>query len=272
MVVKDGKDFHTCGIMDPKPKLNSEVFPKQNNEVHISYEPHAEIVPHDSNEYEGEQDINQEIRKKTNEILKKNYTHQKFNIFSETIAIPSRNSRIVRSADKVTHMEGFLHGKSNDSDSSQSSFEQSLTACHEGRILLHNKFPTSSHCINLQYLQNQTRSMQIQHNVHTDGYYFYIFYSDNDDVKNEVHAVFDIFKPTYEYSPHVKSCLNKTECTFPIYFLSTEKVVVEIPVRDGIEHETDDITLLISTCEPRKIVYAAFTVTVLILIFLFAFM
>lgn len=73
----------------------------------------------------------------------------------------------------------------------------------------------------------------------SDGYYYYIFYSDNDLVKNDINAIFDIKKPTYQYSnlSESKSCTNKTECSFPIKFFSNEIVILEVPTRDGIEHE-----------------------------------
>lgn len=274
MVVKDIKDFHTCGMTDPKPKPNADQRAKQNNEVLIFYETNAEIVPQNSNEFEGE-DISEETVRVAYEKLKKKHKNPKSReVLPSTIstAATTPNRRIVRSIEKITHREGFLHGKTNESESSQSSFEQSLVSCHNGRILLNENFPTSHLCTNLKYLENRTRNMQLQHDVHADGYYFYIFYSDNDERNNEIHAIFDIFKPTYEYTQHVRGCVNKTECTFPISFLSDERVVVEIPMRDGIEHETDDVTSLVSSCQPRKLVYAAFTVAVLILVLLFAFM
>lgn len=82
------------------------------------------------------------------------------------------------------------------------------------------------------------------HEVVSDGYYYYIFYSDNDFVQNDIHAVFDIYKPTYLYSniSETKGCINTTDCSFPIQFLSDEVVIVEVPTRDGIEHEDDDIS------------------------------
>lgn len=56
------------------------------------------------------------------------------------------------------------------------------------------------------------------HEITTDGYYYYVFYSDNDFSDNELHAQFDIFKPTYLYSniSESKGCINSTDCKFPI--------------------------------------------------------
>lgn len=47
---------------------------------------------------------------------------------------------------------------------------------------------------------------------------------------------------------------------------SDEVVIVEVPTRDGIEHEDDDITFLYSQCVPRMAVYVIFPIAVLIFI------
>lgn len=48
-------------------------------------------------------------------------------------------------------------------------------------------------------------------------------------------------------------------------------VIVEVPTRDGIEHEDDDITQLRSQCVPRTAVYVIFPIAVLIFILSCAF-
>ncbi|PSN41833.1 hypothetical protein C0J52_14509 [Blattella germanica] len=159
----------------------------------------------------------------------------------------------------------------NDAESSFSSFENSLRTCYEGQILLNEEFPPSHNCTDVSALEIQG-TMEAIHEVSEDGYYYYIFYSDNDYVSNDIHAIFNIHKPTYQYAKHARSCFNETECSFPITFWSDETVIVEIPTRDGIEHEEDDITYLISTCHPRMSVYVIFPVAVLFLILGCAFM
>lgn len=94
-------------------------------------------------------------------------------------------------------------------------------------------------------------------------------------VKNDIHAIFDIKKPTFA-NLHAnisksKECINTTECNFPIKFWSDEVVILEVPTRDGIEHEEDDISYLVSTCTPRMAVYVIFPVAVLFSILVFAF-
>ncbi|XP_067621761.1 uncharacterized protein [Eurosta solidaginis] len=169
---------------------------------------------------------------------------------------------------KYSHGGNAVNFTITDESNSVSSFETGLFNCYNGAILLAEGFPPSPKCVNAHFLENGSHRMLSKHEITEDGYYYYIFYSDNDLVRNDIHAIFDIYKPTFQYSnfSDALGCVNATNCTFPIGFLSDEIVVVEIPTRDGIEHEEDDITYLISTCHPRTEVYAIFPITVLILI------
>lgn len=160
-----------------------------------------------------------------------------------------------------------------DEESSVSSFENGLLKCYDGQILLSKEFAPARNCNDIHYLDTGS-PMETQHNITYNGYYYYIFYSDNDFVSNDIHAVFDIYKPSYKYAnlSESKECKNSTNCKFDIPFWSNERVIVEVPTRDGIEHEEDDITLLVSTCEPRVGVYMIFPVVVLFLILVCAFL
>ncbi|KAJ8916248.1 hypothetical protein NQ315_016388 [Exocentrus adspersus] len=160
-----------------------------------------------------------------------------------------------------------------DESNSVSSFETDLLTCYDGRILLTRGFSPSNSCNNVNYLE-KSNHMVTEHLVASDGYYYYIFYSDNDFVRNDIHAIFDIYKPTYRFGNYssASECLNQTECRFPIRFLSDITVIVEVPTRDGIEHEEDDITWLTSTCHPRMGVYVIFPILVLLLILACAFL
>nr|CAD7265948.1 unnamed protein product [Timema shepardi] len=90
-------------------------------------------------------------------------------------------------------------------ESDVSSFENDLLTCYDGNILLHNPFLPSVNCTGQHMLEdNQQKTFETTHNVLADGYYYYIFYSDNDFVLNDVHATFDIFKPTYQYANFTK--------------------------------------------------------------------
>lgn len=98
-----------------------------------------------------------------------------------------------------------------------SSFENSLLECFDGQILLAESFNPSQECNNVKFLEHGTH-MITTHEVNSDGYYYYIFYSDNDNDQNHIYAVFDIHKPTYLYSniSETKGCINSTNCSFPI--------------------------------------------------------
>ncbi|XP_053674983.1 uncharacterized protein LOC128725278 [Anopheles nili] len=175
--------------------------------------------------------------------------------------------------DRGIHHGGTAMNYSNNTSDSVSSFENSLLSCYDGDILLAHSFPPSKSCQSVKYLEGASHTVT-KHEVVSDGYYYYIFYSDNDYVQNDIHAMFDIYKPTFQYSniSDSKGCINSTHCSFPISFWSNERVIVEVPTRDGIEHEEDDITMLVSTCHPRMAIYIIFPVSVLLLVLTCAFL
>ncbi|XP_050087419.1 uncharacterized protein LOC126572275 isoform X2 [Anopheles aquasalis] len=175
--------------------------------------------------------------------------------------------------DRRINHGGTAMNFSNNTSDSVSSFENSLLSCYDGDILLAHSFSPSTSCESVKFLETGSHVVT-KHEVVSDGYYYYIFYSDNDHVKNDIHAMFDIYKPTFQYSnlSDSKACINGTHCSFPIKFWSNERVIVEVPTRDGIEHEEDDVTLLVSTCHPRMAIYIIFPVSVLILVLTCAFL
>lgn len=105
----------------------------------------------------------------------------------------------------------------NDESDSISSFENALLECYDGNILVAKSFDPSKNCVSVKSLE-QGSHLVSTHEVNSDAYYYYIFYSDNDYDSNNIHAVFDIYKPTYLYSniSETKGCINMTECRFPI--------------------------------------------------------
>ncbi|XP_011883479.1 PREDICTED: uncharacterized protein LOC105570678 [Vollenhovia emeryi] len=176
--------------------------------------------------------------------------------------------------------QGIKHGGNADKNytsdskgaSSVSSFESGLLSCYKGAILLAHEFQPSDQCTNVSYLLN-SKHIQANHRVEQDGYYYYIFYSDNDIVSNDIYAIFDIYKPTFQYENVTKSCINQTECSFRIDPLSADRVIIEIPTKDGIVHnEMDDFGMLISICQPRMSAYMIFPIAALLLILSCSFM
>lgn len=125
-----------------------------------------------------------------------------------------RDTRLDGGINHGGNAKSFIH--KNESDST-SSFEMALFECYDGDILLAESFPPSKICNDVQSLE-QGSHLVTKHEVNSDGYYYYIFYSDNDYESNGIHAVFDIYKPTYLYSniSETKGCVNSTECRFPI--------------------------------------------------------
>lgn len=134
--------------------------------------------------------------------------------------------------------QGIMHGGNadknytSDSDgrSSVSSFETGLLNCYNGAILLAHEFQPSDQCTDISYLLKHGKHIQANHHVEQDGYYYYIFYSDNDIVSNDIYAIFDIYKPTFQYENVTKSCINQTECSFRISPLSADRVIIEIQI------------------------------------------
>ncbi|EDW76197.2 uncharacterized protein Dwil_GK14789 [Drosophila willistoni] len=200
------------------------------------------------------------------------HAQKKRELYDQLYKRPKRENVYDR---KYSHGGNAMNFTETDESNSVSSFENGLIACFRHGLLLAKFFNSSSACTSAHYLENATHGVANgTHDITQAGYYYYIFYSDNDLVRNDIHAIFDIYKPTFQYSnlSESQSCLNTTECSFNISFLSDEIVVVEVPTRDGIEHEADDITNLISTCHPRSEIYAIFPITVLVLILCCSFL
>ncbi|GLG95897.1 Uncharacterized protein GBIM_02764 [Gryllus bimaculatus] len=154
-------------------------------------------------------------------------------------------------------------------ESSDSSFEDSLRTCYNDQQLFSKSLNASPYCYsNYSLSHHKVGTLHIE----SDGYYYFIFYSDNDFNDNPIHAHFDIYKMTYQHTNFTRGCVNQTECKFPITFWSSEIVIVEVPTHDGIEHEDGDASVLISSCYPRMSIYAIFPVAVLFLILGCAFL
>ncbi|XP_022821071.1 uncharacterized protein LOC111352694 isoform X1 [Spodoptera litura] len=152
-----------------------------------------------------------------------------------------------------------------------SRFENTLNECFHDMILINRLFPFSVQCNSTNYLENTT-TLKVVHEVLLDGYYYYIFYSDSGI--NDIHAIFDIYKPTFQYvnNSESKVCVNRTECEFNIDFFSDELVIVEKPTKEGLQNEESDSSILVSVCHPRMSIYIFFPISVILLILLFAFL
>ncbi|XP_049799115.1 uncharacterized protein LOC126234467 [Schistocerca nitens] len=155
-----------------------------------------------------------------------------------------------------------------DGESSESSFENELLRCYGKHTVFEHDLVPSQNCT--KGASNMTYTTIVDYKVQEDGYYHYIFYSDNDFVDNTINAVFEMFKPRFKYTNYTHACINQTECHFDLSFWSNEVVILEMPHYSAIE--TERKFYLISSCYPRMAVYVVFPISVLFLILGCAFL
>ncbi|XP_017786425.1 PREDICTED: uncharacterized protein LOC108569400 isoform X2 [Nicrophorus vespilloides] len=297
LVVRGEKNLRTCGLLDHNQKKFGATMDVEYKQVKVTFE-HAQELG-DVNELNRNNAAEEGIGtnadvfvkqrlNKSKKILKepvhpKRHAHKK-HLLSEEEEIKldeiqheeTRNKRDINQIldGRIEHGGNAInYTKDQSFENSVSSFETDLLTCYDGSILLTQGFNPSKLCTDVHYL-DRSEHMETIHEVGSDGYYYYIFYSDNDFITNDIHAVFDVYKPTYQYMNNSKDkeCINVTECHFPIKFWSDERVIVEVPTHDGIEHEEDNIALLISTCHPRMGIYIVFPISVMFLILGCAFL
>lgn len=111
----------------------------------------------------------------------------------------------------------------------------------------------------------------VTYKVPTNGYYFFVFNSENEVQPNFLRIHFRLEKTTYNVSQAVASCKNQTNpCSLPLTFWSNDKVILEVPVRPNDSLWNQEF-LAVSTCEPRTAIYVGCVIAVPLLIILFAF-
>lgn len=174
--------------------------------------------------------------------------------------------------DRGTVNESTLNDRSNSEFwSSFSSSEERLLEC-KGLIL--NLPLTPNHLCDKKFdKQHTTASMAntITYRVPIDGYYFFIFNSENEVQPNYVRIQFDLLKTVYNTSNPVHACTNSTkECSLPFNFFSWERTILELPLT-GNDSQWNEEYVVISYCEPRTTIYLICIITVPLLILFFAF-
>ncbi|XP_044744029.1 uncharacterized protein LOC123306191 isoform X2 [Chrysoperla carnea] len=288
LVVEGDRNLRTCGLLEHNKDKFGGHFAKGAARAVKFFESNAQEI-HDATNITknilNEKIDDEKLEKITETMLEnrlKPKRHKRRHAKHRNLTHEEKRNRLKRDLESAIILDGGVehggnaanHTGHGDQESSVSSFENDLLKCYDGQILLSKEFSPNRECTDIHFLDSSGAHMETIHEVQANGYYYYIFYSDNDLVSNDIHAVFDIYKPTYQYAniPQSKECKNKTECTFNIPFMSSERVIVEVPTRDGIEHEEDDISMLISTCEPRMAIYMIFPIAVLFLILLCAFL
>ncbi|KAJ6644651.1 Larval cuticle protein LCP-30 [Pseudolycoriella hygida] len=111
----------------------------------------------------------------------------------------------------------------------------------------------------------------VTYSVPQNGYYFFVFNSENEVQENYVRVDFDLQKTMYDVSDAEYRCYNSTiECSLPLNFFSKQKVVFELPLKNN-ESLWNEEFIVTSECEPRTIVYLICVLSVPLLILLFAF-
>ncbi|XP_063982988.1 uncharacterized protein LOC135165530 isoform X2 [Diachasmimorpha longicaudata] len=174
--------------------------------------------------------------------------------------------------DRGTVNESTLNDRSNSEFwSSFSSSEERLMEC-KGLIL--NLPLTPHHRCTPQYEDEHVKASianTVTYRVPVNGYYFFVFNSENELQPNYVRVKFDLVKTYYNTSNPVVACQNSTqECSLPFNFFSWERTVLELPF-NGNDSQWNEEYVVVSHCEPRTAIYLVCMITVPLLILLFAF-
>ncbi|KAM3958016.1 uncharacterized protein ACR2FA_007967 [Aphomia sociella] len=157
--------------------------------------------------------------------------------------------------------------------SSFSSSEEALLEC-EGLIL---NLPLTPHpsCNREATEWDKTSAAQsnaLTYRVPANGYYFFVFNSENEVQTNFIRAKFDLQKTRYDVArTALRECKNSTErCDLALDIFSSQKVVLEVPLRNN-DSLWNEQFVIVSECEPRTSVYLACVIAVPVLILMFAF-
>uniref|UniRef100_A0A1B0CLC0 Putative conserved plasma membrane protein n=1 Tax=Lutzomyia longipalpis TaxID=7200 RepID=A0A1B0CLC0_LUTLO len=169
--------------------------------------------------------------------------------------------------------ETTLNDKSNSEFwSSFSSSEEALLNC-AGLIL---SLPLTPHrdCDRRKSedkLNRASYANTITYTVPRTGYYFFVYSSENEVQTNYIRVGFELHKVVYNVTQPMAVCNQTTEqCSLPLDFLSNEKVVLELPLKDK-SAPTNEEYVFVSECEPRTAIYLLCVLSVPFFILLFAF-
>ncbi|XP_026667108.1 uncharacterized protein LOC108622199 [Ceratina calcarata] len=174
--------------------------------------------------------------------------------------------------DRGTVNETTLNDRSNSEFwSSFSSSEERLLDCKG--LILNLPLTPHRHCTPKHEHEHSTASFAntVTYRVPTNGYYFFVFNSENEIQPNYLRVRFDLLKTVYNTSDSVHACKNSTsECSLPFRIFSNERTVFELPL-SGNDSQWNEEYVVVSTCEPRTAVYLLCIISVPLLILIFAF-
>ncbi|XP_050316122.1 uncharacterized protein LOC126750524 [Anthonomus grandis grandis] len=181
--------------------------------------------------------------------------------------------------DGIADHKGNVREAQNDHDMSNSEFwssfsssEEALLNC-EGLIL---NLPLTPHTnckrnLSEQEAEETYLANSITYRVPVNGYYFFVFNSENEVQSNYIRVQFHLNKAIYNLSDPVAVCVNSSgTCEVDLNFFSSEKLVLELPVR-GNDTLWNEEFIVESECEPRTALYAVCVISVPVIIILFAF-
>ncbi|CAH1641874.1 unnamed protein product [Spodoptera littoralis] len=157
--------------------------------------------------------------------------------------------------------------------SSFSSSEEALLEC-EG-LILNLPLTPHRHCFR-NASENEAfaaaKANALTYRVPANGYYFFVFNSENEVQRNYIRARFELQKTRYDVArTALRTCTNTTaRCDLPLDIFSTQKVVLEVPLRNN-DSLWNEQFLIISECEPRTSIYIFCVIAVPILILVFGF-
>ncbi|CAH0697442.1 unnamed protein product [Spodoptera exigua] len=157
--------------------------------------------------------------------------------------------------------------------SSFSSSEEALLEC-EG-LILNLPLTPHRHCFrNASETEAfaAAKANALTYRVPANGYYFFVFNSENEVQRNYIRARFELQKTRYDVArTALRECKNTTQrCDLPLDIFSTQKVVLEVPLRNN-DSLWNEQFLILSECEPRTSIYIFCVIAVPILILVFGF-
>lgn len=156
--------------------------------------------------------------------------------------------------------------------SSFSSSEEALLNC-EGLVL---NLPLTPHerCNAHQTeegFDEASSTNKVTYKIPSNGYYFFVFNSENEVQVNYIRLRFELNKTVYDVSSRTSFCENQTNsCALDLKFFSNEKTVMEVPITSNQSRWNEEF-VVVSECQPRTVIYMCCAVSVPILIMLFAF-
>ncbi|XP_043508550.1 uncharacterized protein LOC122527976 [Frieseomelitta varia] len=174
--------------------------------------------------------------------------------------------------DRGTVNETTLNDRSNSEFwSSFSSSEERLLDCKG--LILNLPLTPHRHCTPKHESEHSAASFAntVTYRVPMNGYYFFVFNSENEIQPNYLRVRFDLLKTVYDTSNPVHACKNSTrECSLPFKIFSNEKAVLELPL-NGNDSQWNEEYVVVSVCEPRTSIYLLCIISVPLFILIFAF-